>query len=100
MLELRKCMFLSLRSTQPLGDHVNKMLTIFLIKADFSLVLLLAFQSFVYLLDQTFTGLCSVEEAAGTGFLHHLSPSKAGQLAKTIRAVHNGVAIATLSISQ
>lgn len=78
----------------------NRIFTIFPIKADFSLVLLLALQSFVYLLNQTFTGLCSMEEAAGARFLHHLGPSETSQLAKSIRTVHNGVAVATLSISQ
>lgn len=75
-------------------------LTIFPIEADFSLVLLLALQSFVYLLDYTFIGLGSDEEAAGTSFLHHLIPNMACQLTKPIRAVHDGVAITTLSISQ
>lgn len=93
-------MFQSARPTKHLGHYVNIILTIFLVKADFSLVLLLALQSFVYLLDYTFIGLDTMEEAAGTSFLHHLSTSKAGQLTKPIRAVHDGVAMTTLSISQ
>lgn len=76
------------------------MLTTLPIEAHLPLVLLLALQSFVHLLDYTLMGLGSVEEAAGTSFLHHLAPNKAGQLTKPIRAVHNGVAITTLSISQ
>lgn len=74
--------------------------TIFPIETDFSLVLLLSLQSLVYSLGHALTGLGPMEKVAGTGFLHHLSPNKAGQLAKPIRAVHNRVAIATLSISQ
>lgn len=74
-------------------------LTTFPIKADFSLVFLLILQSFVYLLDHIFIGLGPMEETAGTRFLHHLSPNKPSQLTKSIRAVHDGVAIATLSIS-
>lgn len=76
------------------------MLTIFLIKADLSLVLLLAFQSFVHLLDNILNGLRSMKEAAGAVFLHHLSPNKTGQLTKSIRAVDDGVAMTTLSVSQ
>lgn len=74
--------------------------TIFPIEADFSLVLLLALQSFVHLLDHTLIGLSSMEEAAGTSFLHHLGPNKAGQLTEPVGAVHDGVAIPTLSVSQ
>lgn len=85
---------------QPLGDHLNIFLTIFPIEADFSLVLLLALQSFVHLLDYTLVGLGSMEEVTGTRFLHHLAPNKASQLTKPVRAVHDGVAITTLSISQ
>lgn len=76
------------------------MLTILPIEAHLPLVLLLALQSFVHLLDYALIGLGSVEESAGTSFLHHLAPNKAGQLTKPIRAVHNGVAITTPSISQ
>lgn len=75
-------------------------LTIFPIKAHFSLVLLLALQGFVHLLDYTLAGFGSVEEAAGTRFLHHLIPNEAGQLTKPVGAVHDGVAVTTLSITQ
>lgn len=80
--------------------HMNMILTILPIEAHLSLVLLLALQSFVHLLDYTLIGLGSMEEAAGTSFLHHLGPNKAGQLTKPVRAVHDGVAIATLGVSQ
>lgn len=82
-----------------LGVHLN-ILTIFPIEADLSLVLLLALQSLVHLLDYTLAGLSSVEEAAGARFLHYLCPNKAGQLTKPVRAVHDGVAVTTLSVSQ
>lgn len=80
--------------------YCTVILTIFPVEADLSLVLLLALQSFICLLDYTFIGLGSMEEAAGTSLLHHLSPNKAGQLTKPVRAVHDGVAITTQSISQ
>lgn len=75
-------------------------LTIFPVEADFSLVLLLALQSFVHLLDHTLVGLGSMEEAAGASFLHHLGPDEACQLTKPIRAVHDGVTMTTLRVSQ
>ena len=75
-------------------------LTVFPIEVDLSLVLLLALQSFVYLLDHALNGLCSMEKAAGASFLHHLGPNKSGQLTKPVRAVHDGVTMATLSIPQ
>lgn len=75
-------------------------LTVFPVEADFSLVLLLALQSLVHLLDHAFVGLDSVEEAAGASLLHHLGANEAGQLTEAVRAVHDGVATATLSISQ
>lgn len=88
-------------ATQHLGEYVNMiLLTILPIEADFSLVLLLALQSFVHLLDYILIGLGSMEEAAGASFLHHLSPNKAGQLTEPVRAVHDGVPMATLRISQ
>lgn len=87
-------------STQELRDHVDAVLTIFPIEAHFPLVLLLALQGFVHLLDYTLAGFRSVEEAAGTGFLHHLIPNEAGQLTKPVWAVHDGVAVTTLSITQ
>lgn len=75
-------------------------LTILSIKADFSLVLLLALQSFVDLLDHTVFGLSSMKEAAGAGFLHHLSPNETGQFTEPIRTVDDWVTVAPLSISQ
>lgn len=59
-------------------------LTIFLIKADLSLVLHLSLQSFIHLPDYPLVGLGPMEEVAGAHFLHHLCPNKAGQLAKPI----------------
>ncbi|TNN52776.1 hypothetical protein EYF80_037009 [Liparis tanakae] len=76
------------------------LLTIFPVEADFSLVLLLALQGLVQLLDDALVGLRSVEEAAGAGLLHHFGPREAGQLTKPIGAVHDGIAVATLSIPQ
>lgn len=80
--------------------NLNIVLTIFLIEADLSLVPLLALQSFVDFLYQALVCLCSMQEAAGTRLLHHFCPNKAGQLTKPIRAVHDGVAVPTLSVSQ
>ncbi len=79
---------------------MNTVFTIFPVEADFFLVLLLALQSLVHLLDCALAGLGSMEEAAGTSFLHHLSANKASELTKPIREVHNGIAITTLSIPQ
>lgn len=59
-------------------------LTIFPVEADLSLVLLLALQGFVHLLDDALAGLVPVEEATGAHLLHRLRPRKAGQLAKPI----------------
>lgn len=84
------------------ADHqvVTVILTVFPIEADLALVLLLALQGFVHLLDQALAGLGTMQEAAGAGFLHHLRPNEAGQLAKAVRAVHDGVAVTTLSAPQ
>lgn len=59
-------------------------LTIFPVEADLSLVLLLALQSFLHLLDDSLAGLATVEEATGAHLLHHLCPHKAGQLTKAV----------------
>lgn len=90
-----------------LGSHhpaglqvVTVILTVFPIEADLSLVLLLALQGFVHLLEQALVGLGAVQEAAGAGFLHHLRPNEAGQLTKAVGAVHDGVAVTTLSAPQ
>lgn len=79
---------------------VTPILTVFAVEADLSLVLLLALQGFVHLLDHALVGLGSVQEAAGAGFLHHLRPNEAGQLTKAVGAVHDGVAVTTLSAPQ
>lgn len=76
-----------------------QVLTIFPVEAGLSLIFLLALQSFLHLLDHAIAGLGPVQEPAGAGFLHHLGPSEASQLTETIRAVHNGVTMATLGIS-
>lgn len=75
-------------------------LTVFPVEADLSLVLLLALQGLVHLLDDALAGLVPVEEATGAHLLHHLRPHKAGQLAEAVRAVDDGVAVVTLSVSQ
>lgn len=94
------CLILKIISKFSLiGSVLKKLLTILSVEADLSLVFLLALQGFVNLLDHSFTSLSSIEEAAGASFLHHLGPNKARQLTKPIRAVHDGVAMATLSIS-
>lgn len=59
-------------------------LTILPVEANLSLVLLLAFQSFVDLLDHTVAGFGSMKEAAGAGFLHHLCSNKACQFTEAI----------------
>lgn len=61
-----------------------KVHTIFPVEADLSMVLLLALQSFVHLLDDALAGFGPMEEAAGAHLLHHLCPYKAGQLTKAI----------------
>lgn len=78
----------------------DKGLTVFPVEADLSLVLLLALQSFVHLLDDALAGLVPMEEATGAHLLHHLCPHKAGQLTKPVWTVNDGVAVMTLSISQ
>lgn len=75
-------------------------LTVFSIEADLPLVLLLALQGFVHLLDHILTGLIPMEEVACAHLLHHLCPHKAGQLTEPIWAVHDGVTVMTLSVSQ
>lgn len=59
-------------------------LTVFAVEADLSLVLLLALQGLVHLLDDALTGLVPVQEAAGAHLLHHLRPHEAGQLAEAV----------------
>lgn len=75
-------------------------LTIFPVKADLSLILLLTLQSFKHLLHYTVTGLSPMKEGAGAGFLHDLCPNKTSQLTKTIRTIDDPVIISTPSISQ
>lgn len=75
-------------------------LTVFPVEAHLPLVLLLALQGFVHLLDQALVGLGPVQEAAGAGLLHHLRPHEAGQLTEAVRTVDDGVVVATLGISQ
>lgn len=75
-------------------------LTVFAVEADLSLVLLLALQGLVHLLDDALAGLVPVQEAAGAHLLHHLRPHEAGQLAEAVRAVDDGVAVVNLSVPQ
>lgn len=75
-------------------------LTAFPVEAHLPLVLLLALQGFVYLLDQALIGFGSVQEATGAGLLHHLRPDEAGQFTEAVGAVDDGVAVAALGTSQ
>ena len=75
-------------------------ITILLVEADLSLVLLLALERFVHLRDRPLAGLIAVQEATRAVLLHNLSANEARQFAEAVRAVDNRVAMATLSVSQ
>lgn len=77
---------------------VDWMLTVLHVEAHLPLVLLLSLQGLVHLLPHPLTGLCPVQEATRARFLHHLSAHKPRQLAEAVRAVHDGVTLATLGI--
>ena len=76
------------------------LVTVLPVEADLSLVLLLALQRFVHLRDRPLAGLIAVQEATCAVLLHDLGANKARKLAEAVRAVDNGVAMATLSVSQ
>lgn len=78
----------------------SRFLTVFPVEAHLPLVLLLALQGFVQLLDQALIGFGSVQEATGAGLLHHLVPDEAGQLTEAIGAVDDGVTVAILRASE
>ena len=77
-----------------------KALTVLAVEADLPLVLLLALQGLVHLGHGPLAGLVAVQEAAGAVLLHDLGADEAGQLAEAVRAVNDGVAMATLSVPQ
>lgn len=76
------------------------MLTVLPVEVHLPLVFLLALQSLVHLLHHPLTSLRPMQEATRTCLLHHLCAHKPRQLTEPIRAVHNGVTVATLSIPQ
>lgn len=80
-------------------ENLAGFLTVFPVEAHLPLVLLLALQGFVHLLDQALVGFGSMQEATGAGLLHHLRPDEAGQLTKAVRAVDDGVSMAILGAS-
>lgn len=74
--------------------------TILSVEADFSPVLLMAFQGLVQPLQGWLTGLWTVEETAAAGLLHDLRAAVARELAESVRAVYNGKAPWALCIGQ
>lgn len=75
-------------------------LTAFLVQNDLCLELPTLVQSFLHLRGEAVAGLGAIQEVALAALLHQFATSKAGQLAKAVGAVDNGVEALDLGVSQ